>query len=101
VLLLRELRKAPVTKRAALAKAVGISSAMVQQVMLPLLKNGLVASNQTRDQGGYRLADPKHRATVREVVEALPRVADSGGDICDKIEQKVLDALNKLRVDDL
>ncbi len=100
--LLRELRRSggPL-KRKVLAEKLGISELMVQQVMIPLLRAGLVSSNRSNTRGGYQLANPRHQATVGEVVAALPRRGEEPDPLARKVEAAVARALRQLRVDDL
>ena len=107
ILLLQGLRKAPGrVRKADLAAAVGISDVMVQQVMIGLLGAGLVISNKGRYQGGYSLANRRHRATVAEVVKAMPWSVRASKDerfieVREKVKAKLEGVMGLMRVDDL
>jgi Rrf2 family protein len=106
ILVLQELRKAqgPLTKFQ-LGAALGIGPIYVQQLMIRLIEAGLAASVRG-PHGGYRLADREHKATVREVVEAMRMAAESRGPgrfslVYQRVQAHLLKALDKLKVDAL
>lgn len=106
VLLLQELRKShePMTKFQ-LSDLIGIEPVYVQQVMIPLLAAGLVASERGR-YGGYKLADRAHKATVWEIAEAESRAQEHRhkgrfAEVSAKISAHLEKALSQLRADSL
>jgi DNA-binding IscR family transcriptional regulator len=106
VLLLQELRKSkePMTKFQ-LSNLVGIEPVYVQQVLIPLLAAGLVASERGR-YGGYKLADRAHKATVWEIAEAESRAQEHKykgrfAEVSAKISEHLQNALSKLPADSL
>jgi DNA-binding IscR family transcriptional regulator len=106
ILLLQELRKnpKPLTKFQ-LSDRVGIEPVYVQQLLIPLLAAGLVASERGC-YGGYKLADRTHQATVWEIAEAESRAQEhphSGrfGKVSAQISAHLKNALSKLRADRL
>jgi Rrf2 family protein len=105
VMILQELRrnKKPVTKFH-LSDVIGVPPEYVQQMIIPLLAAGLVASQQGR-YGGYLLADPAHKITLREVIDARqgePSLRTGAvGAISTVISQQLDKALDKLQVDAL
>jgi Rrf2 family protein len=105
VMILQELRrnKKPVTKYH-LSDVVGVPPEYVQQMTIPLLAAGLVASQQGR-YGGYVLANPSHKITLREVIDARQGEASARtgavAKISNVISQHLDKALDKLLVDAL
>jgi Rrf2 family protein len=105
VMILQELRrnKESVTKFH-LSDVIGVAPEYVQQMLIPLLAAGLVASQQGR-YGGYRLANPAHKITLREVFAARQgepalrtgALAKSSKAISEHLDK----ALDKLQVDAL
>lgn len=106
--LLQELRKASPERigQDALAEMLGISSPYVDAIMKKLTKAGLARSTKGW-HGGYELANPAHRVTLLEVVQAVPetiREVDAKKrfhQIRKHAGEATEEAMSKIYVDDL
>jgi DNA-binding IscR family transcriptional regulator len=107
VFFLRELRgTGEWISRSDLAQAAGISIESVQQVMMRLIRAGLV-THKMGPAGGYQLTSRRHMASVLDVVDALlgqgkpGKMSERVTEIRAKLTEGTRRSLARMKVDDL
>jgi DNA-binding IscR family transcriptional regulator len=110
IVIVQELGKADVPMiRRLIAEKVGLGAGHVQQILIPLVREGLVASRLGGPGvGGYSLVKTKRRISVLDVVLAMRESsADSGirneraAVVARKVEVFTASALGRLKIDRL